>query len=131
MNFHHSDFLYTSANDTRSHLLATGYQLIAHKGFTAVGIKQILDTAGIPKGSFYYYFASKEAFGEAIIKGYFEHYKHRLKAIPKTTNLAAESIAKRWYYAWLGASLIAKTSRSDSSLSEVWQMTISELGYPS
>lgn len=38
--------------DTRAHLLATGYQLIARKGFTAVGLKQILDTAGVPKGSF-------------------------------------------------------------------------------
>lgn len=49
-------------------------------------------------------------------------------SIPKTENLAAESIAKRWYYAWLSASLIARTSRSDISLCEVWQMTTSELG---
>lgn len=194
---------FQDASDTKSHLLATGYKLLAHKGFTAVGIKQILDTAGVPKGSFYHYFASKEAFGEAIIKGYFEHYKNRLEAIsdqeinaqqklynyfqfwyntqqnecdhekclvvklsgevsdisdpmrealaagymqtikwiskqikegwedgsiPKTENLAAESIAKRWYYAWLGASLIAKTSRSNIPLAEVWQMTTSELG---
>lgn len=40
-------------------------------------------------------------------------------SIPKTENLAAESIAKRWYYAWLSASLIARTSRSDISLCEV------------
>ena len=193
---------FQDTSDTKSHLLATGYKLLAHKGFTAVGIKQILDTAGVPKGSFYHYFASKEAFGEAIIKGYFEHYKNRLEAIsdqninaqqklynyfqfwyntqqnecdhekclvvklsgevsdisdpmrealaggymqtinwiskqikegwedgsiPKTENLAAESIAKRWYYAWLGASLIAKTSRSNIPLAEVWQMTTSEL----
>ena len=54
-------------SNTKEHLLTTGYKLIAQKGFTAVGIKQILDTAGVPKGSFYHYFASKEAFGEAII----------------------------------------------------------------
>ena len=61
----------TTSSDTKAHLLATGYQLIAKKGFTAVGIKQILDTAGVPKGSFYHYFESKEAFGEAIIGDYF------------------------------------------------------------
>ncbi len=33
--------------DTKTHLLEVGYQLIAKKGFTAVGIKQILDTAGL------------------------------------------------------------------------------------
>ncbi len=189
--------------DTRMHLLATGYQLIAQKGFTAVGIKQILDTAGVPKGSFYHYFASKEAFGEAIIEHYFTNYKQRLdtigtqdidaqqkiynyfqnwydtqqngcdhgkclvvklsaevadmsepmrialnagyqqtiewlamqikmgwadNSIPRLDNVAAESIAKRWYFAWLGASLIAKISQTNTPLAEVWQMTTTQLG---
>lgn len=47
-----SEPLSTTPADTKAHLLAIGYQLIAQKGFTAVGIKQILDTAGVPKGSF-------------------------------------------------------------------------------
>ena len=76
-----SAIITTAPSDTRAHLLAIGYQLIAQKGFTAVGIKQILDTAGVPKGSFYHYFASKEAFGEAIIEHYFDNYKNRLEAI--------------------------------------------------
>ena len=71
----------TTQPDTKTHLLEVGYQLIAKKGFTAVGIKQILDTAGVPKGSFYHYFASKEAFGEAIISHYFASYKTRLDII--------------------------------------------------
>lgn len=189
--------------DTKTHLLDVGYQLIAKKGFTAVGIKQILDTAGIPKGSFYHYFASKETFGEAIISNYFIHYKMRLDAIasqdisaqqklynyfqnwydtqqngcdhgkclvvklsaevadmsesmrlalnagyqqtinwlaeqikagwednsvPRLDNVAAESMAKRWYFAWLGASLIAKTSQTNTPLAEVWQMTTTQMG---
>lgn len=193
----------TIVPDTKTHLLDVGYQLIAKKGFTAVGIKQILDTAGIPKGSFYHYFASKETFGEAIISNYFIHYKMRLDAIasqdisaqqklynyfqnwydtqqngcdhgkclvvklsaevadmsesmrlalnagyqqtinwlaeqikagwednsvPRLDNVAAESMAKRWYFAWLGASLIAKTSQTNTPLAEVWQMTTTQMG---
>ena len=193
----------TTPPDTKAHLLAIGYQLIAKKGFTAVGIKQILDTAGVPKGSFYHYFASKEAFGEAIISHYFVNYKDRLETIsgqdvsaqqklynyfqnwydtqqngcdhekclvvklsaevadmsetmrealnagyqqtitwlatqikagwldgsvPQPDNIAAESMAKRWYFAWLGASLIAKTSQTNTPLAEVWQMTTSQMG---
>ena len=189
--------------DTKTHLLDIGYQLIAKKGFTAVGIKQILDTAGVPKGSFYHYFASKEAFGEAIISNYFINYKMRLdtiarqditaqqklynyfqswydtqqngcdhgkclvvklsaevadmsesmrialndgyqqiitwlaeqiksgwadNSVPRLDNIAAESMAKRWYFAWLGASLIAKTSQTNTPLAEVWQMTTSQMG---
>ena len=193
----------TKMPDTKMHLLDTGYRLIANKGFTAVGIKQILDTAGVPKGSFYHYFASKEAFGEAIITHYFMRYKERLDliskadinaqqklynyfqnwydtqqngcdhekclvvklsaevadlsepmrialndgyqqtiswlaeqikagwaddSIPHLDNIAAESMAKRWYFAWLGASLIAKISHTNTSLAEVWQMTTSQMG---
>ena len=193
----------TTPPDTKAHLLTTGYQLIAKKGFTAVGIKQILDTAGVPKGSFYHYFPSKEAFGEAIISHYFVNYKSRLETIggqdvsaqqklynyfqnwydtqqngcdhekclvvklsaevadmsetmrealnagyqqtitwlatqikagwldgtvPQPDNIAAESMAKRWYFAWLGASLIAKTSQTNTPLAEVWQMTTSQMG---
>ncbi len=198
-----SDMVDTTLSNTKIHLLNTGYQLIAHKGFTAVGIKQILDTAGVPKGSFYHYFASKEAFGEAIISHYFTRYKTRLDiinqqdvsaqqklynyfqnwydtqqngcdhekclvvklsaevadlsdpmrialnngyqqtitwlaeqiksgweeaSIPHLENVSAESLAKRWYFAWLGASLIAKISQTNTSLAEVWQMSTSQLG---
>ena len=49
----------TDLNETRQHILDTGYQLIAAKGFTGVGLAEILKTAKTPKGSFYYYFKSK------------------------------------------------------------------------
>lgn len=60
--------------DVRRSILAVGQQIMAHKGFSGVGINEILTTAGVPKGSFYHYFGSKEAFGEALLAGYFETY---------------------------------------------------------
>nr|WP_241879516.1 TetR/AcrR family transcriptional regulator [Psychrobacter sp. PraFG1]UNK06331.1 TetR/AcrR family transcriptional regulator [Psychrobacter sp. PraFG1] len=54
--------------DTKSHLLATGYQLLAHKGFTAVGIKLILDTAGVPKGSFIIILPPKKRLVKPLLK---------------------------------------------------------------
>lgn len=44
------------------------------KGFSAVGLNEILTEAKVPKGSFYHYFASKDAFGEALLASYFEDY---------------------------------------------------------
>lgn len=44
------------------------------KGFSAVGLNEILTEAKVPKGSFYHYFASKDAFGEALLSSYFEEY---------------------------------------------------------
>lgn len=61
-------------NDVRESILAHGQRIIAGKGFSAVGINEILTAAEVPKGSFYHYFGSKEAFGEALLDGYFEEY---------------------------------------------------------
>lgn len=48
------------AEATRQHILDTGYRLVLHKGFAALGFSKILKACGVPKGSFYHYFASKE-----------------------------------------------------------------------
>ncbi|OYT91023.1 MAG: TetR family transcriptional regulator [Burkholderiales bacterium PBB3] len=59
---------------TRDNILAVGQKLMAAKGFSAVGLNEILTSSGVPKGSFYHYFASKEAFGEALLDKYFNDY---------------------------------------------------------
>ena len=60
--------------DVRQNILAAAQQIMAAKGFSAVGLNEILVSARVPKGSFYHYFGSKEAFGEALLAGYFEDY---------------------------------------------------------
>ncbi len=53
---------------TRDKLIASGIQAIVDKSFHAVGLNEILADAGVPKGSFYHYFKSKEMFGVAIVE---------------------------------------------------------------
>ena len=53
---------------TRERILRTGAALIHRQGYAATGLKEILDAAGAPKGSFYHYFPSKEAFVLAVIE---------------------------------------------------------------
>lgn len=65
-------------HDTREHLLATGEQLCLHRGFTGMGLSELLRTAEVPKGSFYHYFRSKEAFGVAMLERYYADYLTRL-----------------------------------------------------
>ncbi|MEB6336787.1 TetR/AcrR family transcriptional regulator [Serratia rhizosphaerae] len=67
--------------DTREHLLATGESLSLRLGFTGMGLSELLATAGVPKGSFYHYFRSKEAFGEAMLQRYFAHYDVAMLAL--------------------------------------------------
>ena len=52
---------------TRDDIIRKGANLIHAQGFKATGIQQILDAAGVPKGSFYFYFKSKEDFGLSVI----------------------------------------------------------------
>ncbi len=60
--------------DTRVALLDSAEKIFSRKGYAGVGINEVLSSIGVPKGSFYHYFASKDAFGEAVITFYFEHY---------------------------------------------------------
>ena len=39
-------------------------------GYGATGLQEILQSAGVPKGSFYHHFASKEEFAAAVIERY-------------------------------------------------------------
>jgi TetR/AcrR family transcriptional regulator, transcriptional repressor for nem operon len=56
--------------DIPERLLSAGLQLFLQQGYNATGIQQLTDQAGVPKGSFYNHFASKEAFAAAIVTRY-------------------------------------------------------------
>ncbi|MEA3118722.1 MAG: TetR/AcrR family transcriptional regulator, transcriptional repressor for nem operon [Paraburkholderia sp.] len=56
--------------DFHEKLLEAGVPLFAEKGYHGTGVKDIVERAGVPKGSFYNYFESKEAFGAAILRHY-------------------------------------------------------------
>jgi TetR/AcrR family transcriptional repressor of nem operon len=62
------------AANVRQHIIDVARTLITHKGYSAVGLAEIVKAAGIPKGSFYYYFQSKEEFAEALLEHYFSNY---------------------------------------------------------
>jgi len=64
----------------RENLLRTGVKMLHEGGFTGTGIQEIVDAAGVPKGSFYNYFANKEAFGTEAIDFYFHHNLSKLQA---------------------------------------------------
>ncbi|NHN89287.1 TetR/AcrR family transcriptional regulator [Acetobacter conturbans] len=70
----------------RQHILEAAKPLIGQRGFSAVGIAQILEVAGIPKGSFYHYFESKEAFGEELLRFYVEDYLKKMDDIFKNSD---------------------------------------------
>ncbi|WP_437968649.1 TetR/AcrR family transcriptional regulator [Sorangium sp. So ce260] len=81
-----------AATDVRQHILDVARPLLLRKGFTAVGLTEVLAAAQVPKGSFYHYFGSKEAFGEAVIESYFAGYLARMDALLAQPGTAARRL---------------------------------------
>ena len=62
----------TLKHDLKAHaLLEKGMELLWSKGYNATSVNDIVKHAGIPKGSFYFYFDSKEDFVVKALDKYF------------------------------------------------------------
>lgn len=84
----------------REKLLDQGVQMLMDQGYHGTGIKDILDVVGIPKGSFYNYFASKEIFAAEAISHYIEPFIQLLDAHMQNPELDGLT-ALKYYYAEL------------------------------
>ncbi|WP_420240084.1 TetR/AcrR family transcriptional regulator (plasmid) [Telmatobacter bradus] len=84
----------------KQHILDTARPIIAGKGFAAVGLNEILSAAGIPKGSFYYYFTSKDQFGRELLDTYFTEYMTRLESMLFGKQGTAASRLMSYWQAW-------------------------------
>ncbi|WP_410211828.1 TetR/AcrR family transcriptional regulator [Aquirhabdus sp.] len=87
-------------DSTRHRILDAGESLIAKKGFNGIGLAEILAAAEIPKGSFYHYFGSKEAYGNALLEHYIEGYKLKLDALLNADGLNSATARERLMNYW-------------------------------
>lgn len=62
----------------RTELIRSGMELLTERGYSATGIDAILKPVGVPKGSFYYYFSSKEEFTAQVIDAYAAYFAQLL-----------------------------------------------------
>ena len=126
---------------TKNHILNCGERLIANKGFVGVGLAEILTSAGVPKGSFYHYFSSKERFGEALLLRYMDHYLAQLEVLLGADGTSARARLMRYWSRWsatqCGVSddscndagggpkcLIVKLSAEVADISETMRLTL-------
>jgi len=87
----------TQALEVRQHIIDTARRLMARRGYTAVGLNELLKAADVPKGSFYHYFDSKEAFGQALLDSYFASYLAEMEVtLVKGAGPAAERLMQYW-----------------------------------
>lgn len=73
--------------DTRAEIISIGMEMISLQGYSATGIDAVLRRAGVPKGSFYHYFGSKEEFGLAVIDHFARRYAEIVDSFLKDEEL--------------------------------------------
>nr|WP_115720678.1 TetR/AcrR family transcriptional regulator [Gallaecimonas mangrovi] len=121
MNMAHSE------RDVKAHILDTAQGIMGQRGFSAVGLNELLKAADVPKGSFYHYFASKEAFGVALLERYFSHYMAGLNELLSNPNGTAVSRLMDYWQRWVDTQagsdlhsrcLVVKLGAEVSDLSE-------------
>jgi TetR/AcrR family transcriptional repressor of nem operon len=120
--------------DTRERILSVGERLILARGFSAVGLSEILGKAEVPKGSFYHYFKSKEGFGVALLERYFQDYDARLSGLFAAEPSDGRGVVLAYFKNWLdtqGASgahhscLAVKLAAEVCDLSEAMRQELS------
>lgn len=116
----------TEQHSVRQHILATGRTIIMGKGYAGVGLNEILSAAGVPKGSFYHYFKSKELFGKAMLEDYVDAYLAELDVLLAADGTGLTRLMRYWD-GWLALSddacagskcLVVKLSGEVADMSE-------------
>jgi TetR/AcrR family transcriptional repressor of nem operon len=82
---------------TKEKLLDRGVELFTEQGYHGAGLQDILTSVGVPKGSFYNYFASKEEFGAATIAHYIEPFIQQLDGWLKRPGLDARDALEGYF----------------------------------
>ncbi len=94
----------------KEQLLNHGIQLLMKNGYHGTGIKLILDTVNVPKGSFYSYFDSKENFTSEAITYYISPFISSLQTFLNKPELNGHQAIKAYF-----ESLITELESSDYS----------------
>jgi TetR/AcrR family transcriptional repressor of nem operon len=58
--------------DKRELILAKGAEVMTRRGYHGAGVQEIVQAAGVPKGSFYHYFESKEDFALQALQSIYQ-----------------------------------------------------------
>jgi len=125
----------TESYDVRDNILAVGQRIMAGKGYSAVGLNEILTTAGVPKGSFYHYFGSKDAFGEALLAKYFDDYLAEMDHMLSQPDMTMAGRLMHYFEQWRanqsfedcqGKCLAVKLGAEVADLSEPMRLTLKQ-----
>lgn len=122
--------------DTREKLLRAGVSILTEKGLAAVGLDELLGSAGVPKGSFYHYFRSKDEFGLALIDAYAAYFAAKLDRcftdpsrppLQRLGNFVAHAKAGMARYGFRRGCLIGNLGQEMGTLPEMFRARLQDV----
>jgi TetR/AcrR family transcriptional regulator, transcriptional repressor for nem operon len=94
--------------EIRERLLDEGVSLLMEQGYHGTGLQEIVQKVGVPKGSFYNYFPSKEVFSAEVVRHYIDPFIRQLDAHLQRTDVSAEAALRSYF-----DELIAETEQKN------------------
>jgi TetR/AcrR family transcriptional repressor of nem operon len=92
--------------NARERLLDAGIETLHRRGFNGCGVQEIVETAGVPKGSFYNHFESKEALGVAVLERYWQQRAGSQLSLLEQPDIRPRERLSRYF-----ATLVAKMAK--------------------
>lgn len=96
----------------RNDILIKGISLMRERGYANTGVQDILKACGIPKGSFYNFFSSKEAFALEAMELYSKLIIQFLEEVDNNEGLSAENKIRTFF---LKANSLYKSGQCDKN----------------
>lgn len=81
----------------RNEIIDKTIHIIYRKGYHGTGIQELADAAGIPKGSFYNYFESKEEYAVQTLHFYHQYLKDHLLVVLKDPSMPPKERIKAFF----------------------------------
>ena len=85
------------AKELKEKLLDRGVALLMEQGYHGTGLQELVQSVGVPKGSFYNYFESKEAFSAEVVAYYIEPFIQQLDAHLRRDGVTADVALKGYF----------------------------------
>jgi TetR/AcrR family transcriptional regulator, transcriptional repressor for nem operon len=115
---------------SRDALIRAGVAALSEKGYSATGLDEVLRSAGVPKGSFYHYFGSKDAFGAELIDTYAAYFAQKLDRwlldegtapLQRLRNFVADAQAGMARFAFRRGCVVGNLGQEMSALPEAFR----------
>ncbi|CAM5465302.1 Transcriptional regulator AcuR [Afipia felis] len=109
---------------------------MTERGFTVTSTEEVMARVGVPKGSFYYHFGSKAAYGQAVIDAYAVYFETKLDRIltdrsftpiDRLRNFVTEATEGLARYAFKRGCLVGNLGQELASMDDVFRRQLEKV----